>query len=347
MLSETQKEALRVNLEKYARVAVLSDSQNSTSPGIPAEKQVIERLTKDVQGHFRLGGYVGITEMNLNSIEQYDVSFSGGFTYGTAGPMGCSLKITPGNSITWTDKPGAANTVDLVYNQNPGGGTVRVDITLPSGSTGLVSSAPTAGAPGEVWLPGPVLTNVACARYTISAVGGMAEVTAIYPRNFLGRRRTPEFIRLAHSGRGIRDWTTVPSTMVSVGNHLKQGGGRSLALFCLHRNDLIPSSCNASSAVISAAFNTFISSLQALGDIDVGVIFTSRFGEQYPIVSGEPFEAYLDGAVSMCRALGVPMLNLGVVQNLYPYPDSLHWSPEGHAEVYEEKVAPWLTRIYQ
>jgi hypothetical protein len=185
----------------------------------------------------------------------YGLTTAGGVSTGTAGPIGESLILAVGASMTFT---GAYEQVDVFYTQGAGAGTLSFSYNGGAAFKTVVA----AGATELDKFSGPSLTSQAASgTYTITASVAPVEVTGLLRLGVKAAGSAPRLrtARMAHGSYTFANFGAAARTAI-----LKQAtyaGGKAVPIIALGIND----SFGTAAATIVANATALIDALQAGG----------------------------------------------------------------------------------
>jgi hypothetical protein len=231
----------------------------------------------------------------------YGVTTAGTVSTGTNGPIGESLILGAGASLSFT---GAYEQVDVFYTRAAGAGTLAFSFNGGAAYKNVVA----AGANALDLFTGPSLTAQAgSGTYTITATGGPVEITGLVRLGIkaAGSRKRLRFGRFAHGSWTFGSFQGAP--VQSIVKQSQYAGGKAVLVSALGTNDMFGSDPAAfvatAKTVIDAAIAGGVEKLVGIIPSRMGPSWNSIFtgGRSYDEAVGPLLRMYLDYGALLVR----------------------------------------------
>lgn len=271
-------------------------------------QQFLNNRLRFTQGNFLSGSVV----------DYNDYTLAGTYTRGTSGPLGASIILQPGASITFTADN--LNYLGFWYQRTAASGTITI---TRNGAT--VMSANTAGTTASdvfsewsTFSPGTANDN-----YVLSASVAPVELTGIAgTHQIVGR--TP-FIQVhARGGYATANFTSA-AAQASIAAQALYNSLHPIYVLALGTNDIYNPATAVSSATYKANLLTIVNGLKTSGIPVLTVPLKATETTYHPVY--EPFENYRRAVYEVAAATGFKVIDLSSldldVLGLYG-PDGLH-----------------------
>ncbi len=288
--------ALAPEIANGAPLVLIGDSISHWAHASTGDKHWLNMLTAFANITGSPGDQPVMTALRPSSMytpEFYGVTTSGTVSTGTNGPLGESLVLAAGASISFT---GAYEQVDVFYTQQSGAGS----LAFAYNGGAAYKTVTAAGATDLDHYSGPSATGqTASGTYTITASAGPVEITGLV-RLGVKAANTPERLLTHRSGHGSYQFTSFGASAVT--SILKQCAALSstppyvvIALGINDRAALTPSDY----AAMKTRAQTLVDLLQAGGVTRIAAIMpqepTSGWSATY---SGKLTQGQLWGALT-------------------------------------------------
>ncbi|MER9024944.1 hypothetical protein NKI01_20560 [Mesorhizobium sp. M0815] len=266
----------------------------------------------------------------------YGVTAAGTISTGTRGPIGESIILAAGASLTFT---GAYEQVDVHYTQDAGQGSLA--FAFNGGAAYKTVNA--AGALVLDQFSGPSLTGQAASgNYTLTTVGGPVEITGLIR---LGIKATASRARLrtlraAHGSFTFSSYNTARLTSAIV--QCGYAGGKIVPVLALGINDSFGTAPSSISSTIATILNTLEAALAPRIIVMPPTRPSAAWDASY--TSGRTYDAAL-GAIRQAyrsrNVLSIPIDGFDYISS-GNYQEGLHFNDAGHdgnAQRFIEHVA--------
>jgi hypothetical protein len=290
-------------------LAVIGDSISAHYFASVIENHWFNRIQKALNIYSAPGSEPLITDFNDNGGPPtfYGLTLSGSFSYGTAGPVGVSLILAAGASISCTGNYGF---VDVFYTQQAGAGTL--EWAFNGGSPYHTLSC--AGATALDQFTFPVATGqTTSGTYTVTATGGPVEITGFSRLNGAAEAQgNPAICYKFAKGSQATATFIQPSVLASIQAQMTTAdiGGRPTVLVALGTNDMVNPPTYATPTAMYNNMLTILQFLKTQCNALVGVIGLMRPGAGWNINPGFTFENYNGLLMEAADQMDCPFLNL-------------------------------------
>lgn len=269
----------------------------------------------------------------------YGVTVTGG-TLGTSGPVGKSIVLAAGNTLSIT---GNYAFVDVFYNQASGAGSLA--FSFNGGAAYKTVSA--AGTATTDLYTGPSATGqTTSGTYTITATGGTVEVTGLVRKaaklSTAGLPNPINVMRVAHGGYTTGNFTGTPlQSAIKQANALATTSAVApVYMVALLTNDALFGT-TPRDTVFAANLTSIFTALNAAGAGRLIMVLPSRplyssWGSYYS--TGQDFDLFVGIANKVCATFNAQVIHLDEIDfagNGLLYADNLHWSDAGNEVVFK------------
>ena len=329
------RSALASEIATAAPLVLIGDSISHGASATTRDKHWLSMLSSFANCEISPLDEPAITNLDPSGWPFFGLSASGTVSPGTSGPVGASLILAAGASLSFT---GAYERVDVFYNQAPGAGT----LSLSWNAAAPFKTINCAGTTDLDRTTGPSPTGqTASGIYAITAADGPVEITGLVRLGVKPAGTPPRLLtwRAARSGFTFPDYTTgrIASLMkqtAAVSTH------KPFVVMALGTNDAF----GALPAELETRVADLAGALKASGVTRLAAILPSRPSSAWVYPVGTSYDAALGALVRAYRQEEIAVLPVHAVDYIAEplTSDGLHPNDAGNermAQIIVEALA--------